>query len=134
MNNIKASDVEIGDFVPQAGIFTKPGVVKEVLENGQVVIDTSPEALQIQRHGLGLTTGLTLDEKFEFNKIMDEIKSMQSAPEQINALQEKLDELKGSGASKKLTGRLLNEQARLIRMSGELPRVYTMERSKIDIG
>lgn len=126
----KGANIQTGDLVNKAGIYTKPGVVVEKKEDGTVVIDTDEE--QVNRfHRHSNTSGLTLENKERFNAIMDEIMSGESNADRINNLQIKLDELRNSPDSQKLAQALRNEQAQLIRLSRELPRVYQYDSNKI---
>lgn len=129
-NPERVSNVQIGDFVPRAGIYTKPGVVTEKKENGDVVVDTDPAKIE-QYHRYAITTGLTPEDKDKFNAIMDEVMHMQSNDERLNSLQDTIDKLKNEPGNKKVTGALHNEQAVLIRMSRELPKVYQVSSDKL---
>ena len=122
--------IEIGDLVPRAGIYTKPGVVVEKKADGNVVIDTDPVKID-HYHRYAITTGLTQDEKEQFNSIMDEIMSMQDAGDQLNGLQSVIDDLKNDPSNSKVTRALHNEQAVLIRRSQELPRVYQVQHNDL---
>ncbi|MBX9704152.1 MAG: hypothetical protein K2X39_08375, partial [Silvanigrellaceae bacterium] len=53
--NISAN-IKIGDYVPHAGIYTKPGVVIEKKEDGTVVVDTHQEIIE-KYHRHSNTTG-----------------------------------------------------------------------------
>jgi hypothetical protein len=126
----KGANIQTGDLVNKAGIYTKPGVVIEKKEDGSVVIDTDAE--QVKRfHRHSNTSGLTLEDKERFNGIMDGIMEGDSNADRINNLQMKLDELRVDPAAQKLAQALRNEQAQLIRLSRELPRVYQYDSSKI---
>jgi hypothetical protein len=126
----KGANIQTGDLVNKAGIYTKPGVVLEKKEDGSVVIDTDTE--QVKRfHRHSNTTGLTVEDKDRFNSIMDGIMEGDSNADRINNLQMKLDELRVDPAAQKLAQALRNEQAQLIRLSRELPRVYQYDSSKI---
>jgi hypothetical protein len=126
----KGANVQIGDMINKAGIFTKPGVVVEKKEDGTVVIDTNDD--QIKRfHRHSNTTGLTMEDKEKFNGIMDEIMQGESNSKRIDQLQETVDAMRNDPASTKLSQALKNEQAQLIRISKELPRVFNYDPSKI---
>ena len=126
----KGANIQTGDLVNKAGIYTKPGVVIEKKDDGTVVIDTDVE--QVKRfHKHSNTSGLTLENKERFNTIMDEIMSGESDVDRINNLQMKLDELRMDPSAQKLAQALRNEQAQLIRISRELPRVYQYDSNKI---
>lgn len=122
--------VQIGDFVPRAGIYTKPGVITEQKENGDVVVNTDPVMID-KYHRYAITTGLTPELKEKFNHIMDDVMKMKTNDERLNSLQTTIDELKNDPASKKVTEALHNEQAVLIRMSRELPKVYQISHDKL---
>lgn len=124
------ANMQIGDLVQKAGIYTKPGVVVEKKEDGTVVIDTDQK--QIERfHRYTNTSGLTPEEKARFNSIMDEVMESQDDGERINRLQEKIDILRNDPDGKKIFDTLINQQSTLIRYSRELPRVYSYDSGKI---
>jgi hypothetical protein len=126
----KGANIQVGDMVNRAGIYTKPGVVIEKNEDGTVTIDTDAETVgSFHRHAN--TTGLTPEDKDRFNGIMDDIMEMSENTERLNDLQAKIDELRLDPESKKLMQALKNEQSSLIRMSRELPRVFTYDSGKI---
>ena len=129
-NPERENNVQIGDFVPRAGIYTKPGVVTEKKEGGDVVVDTDPAMIE-KYHRYAITTGLTPEDKDKFNAIMDSVVHMQSNDERLNSLQRTIDELKNDPANKRVTEALHNEQAVLIRMSRQLPKVYTVSAEKL---
>jgi hypothetical protein len=62
---------------------------------------------------------------------MDDIMSSENNADRINNLQMKLDELRIDPNAQKLAQALRNEQAQLIRISRELPRVYQYDSNKI---
>lgn len=126
----KASKIQVGDYVPKAGIYTKPGVVTDKKEDGTVVIDTSAEFIR-QYHRHTNTSGLTVEEKDRFNGIMDEIMEMKSDSDKINQLQGKIDELKTEPTSRRIVETLRNQQAELIRLSRELPRVFNFDGNQL---
>jgi hypothetical protein len=68
----KGANVQMGDLVNKAGIYTKPGVVVDKKEDGTVVIDTNEDEIK-KFHRHSNTTGLTIEDKEKFNTIMDEI-------------------------------------------------------------
>ena len=126
----KSANIQIGDLVNKAGIYTKPGVVTEKKEDGNVVIDTDPELIK-KYHRYSNITGLTAEEKDKFNGIMDEVMGNENNVERLNILQMKIDNLRAEGSSAKVVSTLRNEQAQLIRHARELPRVYNMETDKL---
>lgn len=126
----KGANIQIGDLVNKAGIYTKPGVVLEKKDDGTVVIDTAED--QIKRfHRHSNTTGLTPEEKDRFNAIMDDVMQAESNSARINDLQMKIDQMREDPNTAKLSQALRNEQAQLIRISRELPRVYNYDPNKI---
>jgi len=126
----KGANVQTGDLVNKAGIYTRPGVVIEKKADGSVVIDTDAEQVK-KFHRHSNTTGLSLEDKDKFNGIMDDIMLGDSNADRINNLQMKLDELRIDPTAQKLAQALRNEQAQLIRLSRELPRVYQYDSNKI---
>jgi Na+/phosphate symporter len=122
----KHAKIQVGDYVPRAGIYTNPGVVMEKKEDGSIVVDTSSEFIK-QYHRHTNTSGLTLEEKEKFNGIMDQIMELESNSEKINQLQTEIDELKTSPTNRKIVETLRNQQAELIRMSKELPKVFNFD-------
>ena len=126
----KGVNVQTGDLVNKAGIYTRPGVVIEKKEDGTVVIDTDAEQVK-KFHRHSNTTGLSVGDKDRFNTIMDDIMVGESNADRINNLQMKLDELRVDPGAQKLAQALRNEQAQLIRLSRELPRVYQYDSNKI---
>ncbi len=122
----KGTHVQIGDYVTRAGIYTKPGVVTEKKDDGTVIIDTNPEQIK-KYHRHSNTSGLTLEEKEKFNGIMDEVMSVAAPVDRIQNLQMKIDALKAGGQSKKIVQNLNNEQAQLIRLARELPKVFAYD-------
>ena len=126
----KSASVQLGDLVNKAGIFTKPGVVIEKKEDGTVVIDTNEDQIK-KYHRHSNTTGLTFEDKERFNGIMDEIMAAESNSARIDQLQEKVDAMRVDPAQIKLSQALKNEQAQLIRISKELPRVYNYDPNKL---
>ncbi len=117
---------QIGDLVPKSGLYTNPGVVTEKKEDGSVVIDTEPMALN-KYHRYTNTTGLTEKEKNTFNDILDRIYTKENDVEKINDIQTNIDQLKTDPNNQKLVQYLRNQQAHLIRKAKELPRSYSME-------
>lgn len=127
---VRGANVQVGDYVAKAGIYTKPGVIMEKREDGTVVIDTDGDAIK-KYHRHTNTSGLTPDEKDKFNNIMDEVMQGEKNADRINLLQGKIDGLKTDPVNKKVVETLRNEQAVLIRMSRELPRVYNYDVDKL---
>lgn len=121
----------IGDLVPKAGIYTEQGVVTEKRADGTVVVDTEP--MQVNRyHRHTNTTGLTEDEKNQFNTILDQIYSKSDDVEKINDIQTEIDRLKLDPANRNVVQYLRNQQTHLIREAKQLPRTYTWDEAKIN--
>lgn len=124
------ANMQIGDYVPKAGIYTKPGIVIEKKEDGTVLIDTDPK--QIERfHKYANTSGLTPEEKTRFNKIMDEVMEASDDAERINRLQEKIDMVRHEPNGKRVFDTLVNQQSTLIRFANALPKVYSYDSQQI---
>ncbi|MEY3900870.1 MAG: hypothetical protein RL189_176 [Pseudomonadota bacterium] len=124
------ANMQIGDYVPKAGIYTKPGIVVDKKEDGTVVIDTDPRQVE-KYHKYANTSGLTLEEKVRFNAIMDEVMEASDDAERINRLQEKIDIVRTEPNGKRVFDTLVNQQSTLIRFAKDLPRVYSYDSSKI---
>ena len=125
------ANLQLGDLVHKAGIYTKPGVVVEKKEDGSVVVDTDQKKID-QFHRYANTSGLTPEEKERFNAIMDEVMETKDDAERINRLQDKIDLVRHDASSKKVFDTLINQQSLLIRFSKELPRVYTTDSAKVN--
>lgn len=114
---------KIGDLVAKSGMYTEPGVIVEKKPNGSVVIDTEP--LQINKYHRYLnTTGLTVEEKQQFNALLDQIYQKENDVERINDIQTEIDRLKADPQSRNIVQYLRNQQAHLIRQSRQLPQTY----------
>lgn len=125
------ANMQIGDLVQKAGIYTKPGIVVDKKDDGTVVIDTDPK--QIERyHRYANTSGLTPQEKARFNSIMDEVMDGKDEGERINRLQEQIDAVRTEPDGKRVFDTLVNQQSTLIRYAKALPRVYTYDPSQIN--
>lgn len=124
------ANMQIGDYVPKAGIYTKPGIVVDKKEDGTVVIDTDPRQVE-KYHKYANTSGLTPEEKVRFNAIMDEVMEASDDAERINRLQEKIDIVRTEPNGKRVFDTLVNQQSTLIRFAKDLPRVYSYDSSKI---
>ncbi len=120
----------IGDLVPKAGIYTNPGVVVEKKEDGTVVVDTEPTAVN-KYHRFTNTTGLDLPEKEMFNEILDEIYKKEDDVERITDIQTQIDKLQVNPLHHKLVQYLRNQQAHLIRTAKQLPRSYNWDESAL---
>ena len=117
--------IQIGDYIPKAGIYTKPGVLVEKKEDGSVVVDTDQESIK-KYHRHSNTNGLSPEDKEKFNSIMDDVMKLDNNGERLNELQKCIDEIRTDPTSKKVVDSLRNEQSQLIRLSKELPRVYNV--------
>ena len=120
----------IGDLVPKSGLYTNPGVVAGKNEDGTVMIDTEPMAVN-KYHRYTNTTGLSEVEKDKFNQILDTIYAKENDVEKINDIQTNIDQLKADPQNQKLVQYLRNQQAHLIRKAQELPRTYNMDEASI---
>lgn len=120
----------IGDLVPKAGIYTNPGVVTEKKEDGTIVIDTEPMAVN-KYHRYTNTTGLDETEKNTFNLILDDIYRKENDVEKINDIQTSIDKLKVDPQNQKIVQYLRNQQAHLIRKAKQLPRMYNTDTSNL---
>lgn len=123
-------NMQIGDFVPKAGIYTKPGIVVEKKEDGTVVIDTDPKQIE-KYHKYANTSGLTPEEKSRFNSIMDEVMEATDDGDRLNRLQEKIDMVRTEPNGKRVFDTLVNQQSTLIRYAKALPKVYSYDSEKI---
>lgn len=121
---------KIGDLVNKSGVYTKPGVVIEKKEDGNVVIDTDPMAVS-KYHRYINTTGLSEGEKSEFNTILDQIYQKESGMERLNDIQTEIDRLKMDPQSKNIVQYLRNQQSHLIRETRALPQQYQVDESKL---
>lgn len=127
----RAANLKIGDYVAKSGIYTKPGVVVEKSDDGTVVVDTDPEAVA-QYHRYSNTSGLTTEQKAQFNAIMDEVNRVDEPTQQLEMLDKKVGELRQDpNANREIMYALRNQQARLIRKSGDLPRLYRERNEKV---
>jgi hypothetical protein len=120
----------IGDLIPKAGMYTNPGVVVEKKGDGSVVVDTEPMVLN-KYHRYTNTTGLTQEEKMQFNSILDEIYAKDDDVEKINDIQKNIDTLKIDPNNSKIVQYLRNQQAHLIRQANNLPRTYNLDASSL---
>ena len=121
---------KIGDLVNKSGVYTKPGVVIEKKEDGNVVVDTDPMAVN-KYHRYINTTGLTETEKAEFNTILDQIYQKDSDMDRLNDIQTEIDRLKMDPTSKNIVQYLRNQQAHLIREARQLPQKYQVDENPL---
>jgi len=122
--------VKTGDLVQQVGIYSKPGVVIERQKDGMVKIDTEPMSIH-RYHGYTNTTGLELEEKKQFNAILDRIYKFDKDVDKINEIQHEIDKLRLDSDNKNIIQYLRNQQSQLIRKAHELPRYYKIDETKI---
>ena len=121
---------QIGDLVSKAGVYTEPGVVIEKKDDGNVVIDTEP--MQVNKfHRYTNTTGLTEDEKTEFNTILDQIYAKEDNLERINEIQKEIDRLRLDPKSRNIVQYLRNQQSFLIRETRRLPQTYQWDEAQL---
>ena len=123
---------EIGDLVPRSGIYTDPGVVTEKKEDGTVVVDTEPLAIN-KYHRYTNTTGLNETEKGQFNAILDQIYTKEDNVERINDIQSEIDTLKKDPEKRNIVQYLRNQQAHLIREAQSLPRTYQWDEATLKV-
>lgn len=127
----RAANIKIGDYVPKSGIYTKPGVIVAKNEDGSVVVDTAPEVVE-QYHRYANTSGLTVEEKAQFNAIMDAVTDLNEPIAQLEMIDKKIAELRTDPQkNKEVMQALRNQQAKLIRKSGDLPRLYNERSEKV---
>jgi hypothetical protein len=127
----RAANLKIGDYVAKSGIYTNPGVVVEKKDDGTVVVDTAPEVVA-EFHRYANTSGLTVEQKGQFNAIMDQISQTEDPIQRLQLIDGKIAELRQDpGGNKEIMQALRNQQAKLIRKSGELPRLYTERSDKV---
>jgi hypothetical protein len=116
-------NVNIGDIVSRSGNYTEPGVVVERRVDGTVLVDTEPNTVS-QYHRYTNTTGLSEEEKNQFNGILDQIYQKTNDIERINDIQNEIDKLRMNPDSQNVVRYLRNQQAFLIREARGLPRMY----------
>ncbi len=116
-------NVNIGDIVSRSGNYTEPGVVVERRVDGTVLVDTEPNTVS-QYHRYTNTTGLSEEEKNQFNGILDQIYQKNNDIERINDIQNEIDKLRMNPDSQNVVRYLRNQQAFLIREARGLPRMY----------
>jgi hypothetical protein len=131
-SKINPNPIYVGDLVTQYGVNTKPGVVTDIADDGEVSIDTDIDLVE-KYHKYANTSGLTLDDKVLFNAIMDDIADDQSLSpaDKVSVLQMKIDDLSTDPDKRAVTNTLKGEQAIFIRTARALPRVYVLPESKV---
>ncbi len=121
---------KIGDLIPKSGMYTNPGVVVEKREDGTVVVDTEPLAIN-KYHRFGNTTGLSEEEKNSFNSVLDAIYTKEDPLDRLNDIQGTIDDLKKDPRNRNIVQYLRNQQAVMIRDSRSLPRVYSADEAML---
>lgn len=122
----------IGDLVPKSGLYTEPGVIVEKKDDGTVLIDTEPLAIN-KYHRYSNTTGLSASEKTTFNDILDHIYAKEDDKEKLNDIQKEIDQLKQDPNNKNVVQYLRNQQAMLIRQVRSLPRYYNQDEAALTL-
>jgi hypothetical protein len=127
---MQVKNVNIGDVVARAGVYTEPGIVMEKKPDGTVVVDTEPMSLN-KYHRYANTTGLSEDEKNQFNGILDQIYQKTNDIERINDIQVEVDKLRQNPENQNVVRYLRNQQAFLIRSAKGLPRMYQTDEANV---
>lgn len=127
---MQVKNVNIGDVVARAGVYTEPGIVTEKKPDGSVVVDTEPMSLN-KYHRYANTTGLSEVEKNQFNSILDQIYQKTNDIERINDIQIEVDKLRQNPENQNVVRYLRNQQAFLIRQAKGLPRMYQTDESNV---
>ncbi len=122
----------IGDFVPKTGIYTEPGVVVEKKDDGTVMVDTEPLAIN-KYHRYSNTTGLNSEEKAEFNAILDDIFKHDDQVQRLNEIQNEIDRLRTDPEKRNIVQYLKNQQTTMIRDTRKLPRYYSADEAQLKI-
>ncbi len=125
--------VQIGDLVSKAGIYSKPGVVVEKKDDGSVVIDTEPMNIN-KYHRYSNTTGLSEEEKLEFNSILDDIFRNPDDMGRANEIQNQIDRLRTHPKNMGVVQYLRNQQRQLMRKAQDQPRIYQWDEGLLDEG
>jgi len=108
--------VQIGDLVTRTGSFASPGVVVQKNDDGSVVVDTEPLTVS-EFHKYTNTSGLSEDEKDEFNSILDQIYARPNETERVQCIEEEINRLRDQQANQNIVRYLRNQQAYLMRHS-----------------
>lgn len=109
-------NLQIGDMVSKTGGFGGSGVVVEKGDDGTVVVDSEPMTVS-QYHRHTNTSGLTPEEKEEFNFILDQIYSSDSRTERLAGIAGEISRLKERNGNQNIIRYLRNQQAYLMRNS-----------------
>jgi hypothetical protein len=123
---------KIGDLVPKSGIYTEPGVIVEKKDDGTIMVDTEPMTIN-KFHRYMNTTGLSIEEKTQFNEILDKIYQKESDLDKLNDIQTEIDDLKKDPLNKNIVQYLRNQQAVLIRQTKQLPKTYLSDEQTIKV-
>jgi hypothetical protein len=108
--------VQIGDLVTRTGSFASPGVVVQKNDDGSIVVDTEPLTVS-EFHRYTNTSGLSEDEKDEFNNILDQIYARPNEAERVQGIEEEINRLRDQQANQNIVRYLRNQQAYLMRNS-----------------
>ena len=118
---------------PIFGFSGEPGVVKDFSKESQKIkIDTDRKAVNKElRHGY--ISGMTADQKIEFNSFMDKIQSIEDIDEKVKLLQEKVTQLTGdiNPNSGILLGYYKSELSHIMHTHHYSPRYYSIHSTKI---
>jgi uncharacterized protein YdcH (DUF465 family) len=75
---------------------------------------------------------LTTEQKAQFNAIMDQVNQIDEPIQQLEMIDTKVGELRQDpDANREIMHALRNQQAKLIRKSGDLPRLYRERSDKV---
>jgi hypothetical protein len=107
---------QLGDLVTRTGSFASPGVVVQKNDDGSVVVDTEPLTVS-EFHKYTNTSGLSEDEKDEFNSILDQIYARPNETERVQCIEEEINRLRDQQANQNIVRYLRNQQAYLMRHS-----------------
>ena len=121
----------IGDLVPKSGLYTNPGVVVDKHRDGTVTIDTEPLSIH-KYHRYSNTTGLTHEEKDQFNAILDQIYANEEPMDRMDEIQVEIDRLRADPKNANVVQYLRNQQATMIRDIKKLPRYYGEDEAQIN--
>ena len=121
--------VQIGDLV-KTGIYTEPGIVSKINDDGTVLVDTEPLSI-FKYHRYLNTSGLTSEEKEKYNTILDQIYSKENDMDKLNSIQQEIDTLEKDPGSGNIIRYLRNQQSVLIRSTKESPRFYSADEKQL---
>ncbi len=121
---------QIGDLIQKAGVYTEPGVVVDRQVDGTLKVNTDPMEVN-KYHRYTNTSGLSEQEKVEFNQILDQIYQKEDETQRINDIQTEIDRLKMDPKSRNIVQYLRNQQSFLIRSARQLPQFYQTDEALI---